>query len=75
MDLARLRYLRGTDEQIVAPKKYRTIPGVLRSLRPEVVRIYTEAAQGALARGDAGQYAAVRDGVGTELHAETANLA
>lgn len=60
LDLARLRYLRGTDEQLIAPKKYRSIPGVLRSLRPEIVELYTDAAREALARGTAGQYAAER---------------
>lgn len=37
VDLDRLAYLRRTDEQLTVPKKYRSIPGLLRALRPEVL--------------------------------------
>ena len=37
VDLDRLTYLRTTDEQIIVPKKYRSIPGLMRALRPELL--------------------------------------
>ncbi len=37
LDLQRLRYLRDTDEKLMVPKKYRTIPGLIRALRPEIL--------------------------------------
>lgn len=40
LDLRRLRYLRETDERLIVPKPYRSIPGLLRALRPEIVQHY-----------------------------------
>ena len=37
IDLDRLAYLRRTDEELRVPKKYRSIPGLLRAMRPEVL--------------------------------------
>lgn len=37
LDLERLRYLRDTDEALVVPKPYRTIPGLWRALKPSVI--------------------------------------
>ena len=37
VDLDRLAYLRRTDEELSVPKKYRSIPGLLRAVRPEIV--------------------------------------
>jgi predicted amidohydrolase len=37
IDLDRLAYLRRTDEELLVPKKYRSIPGLLRAMRPEVL--------------------------------------
>ena len=42
LDLDRLEYLRGEDEQIVFPKPYDAIPGILRWRRPELYRGLTE---------------------------------
>ncbi|MBL8382326.1 MAG: carbon-nitrogen hydrolase family protein [Burkholderiales bacterium] len=36
LDMARLAFLRGEDEKIEFPKRYNTIPGVLRWRRPEL---------------------------------------
>jgi predicted amidohydrolase len=38
LDLQRLRYLRNTDERLIVPKPYRTVPGLLRALRPSIVQ-------------------------------------
>ncbi len=38
IDTARLAYLRHTDEQLMVPKKYRSIPGLTRALRPELLK-------------------------------------
>ncbi len=59
LDLARLRYLRATDEQIIVPKKYRVVPGVLRSLRPAVTEMYSQEAQAAAEQDIIGQYEAI----------------
>ena len=37
VDLDRLAYLRRTDEELSVPKKYRSIPGLLRAVRPEII--------------------------------------
>lgn len=37
IDRDRLAYLRRTDEELIVPKKYRSIPGLLRAVRPEIV--------------------------------------
>lgn len=42
LDLRRLRYLRDTDEQLIVPKPYRVVPGLLRALYPSVVQKYAE---------------------------------
>lgn len=55
LDLARLRYLRATDEQIIVPKKYRVVPGLLRSLRPTVTEMYSRAASTAAEQEIIGQ--------------------
>lgn len=39
VDLDRLDYLRRTDEELSVPKKYRSIPGLLRAVRPEILEI------------------------------------
>ena len=39
VDLERLDYLRRTDEELSVPKKYRSIPGLLRAVRPEILEI------------------------------------
>ena len=36
LDLARLEFLRGEDEKIEVPRRYRTVPGLLRWRRPEL---------------------------------------
>jgi predicted amidohydrolase len=36
LDLARLEYLRSEDERIEFPKRYRTVPGLMRWRRPEL---------------------------------------
>jgi predicted amidohydrolase len=41
LDLRRLRYLRDMDERLTVPKPYRSIPGLLRALRPEIVQSYS----------------------------------
>jgi predicted amidohydrolase len=56
LDLARLRYLRSTDEQIIVPKKYRVVPGLLRSLRPAVAEMYSHEATTAAEHETIGQY-------------------
>lgn len=38
LDLDRIRWLRETDEQLVVPAPYRTIPGVLKWRRPELYK-------------------------------------
>jgi predicted amidohydrolase len=38
IDLERLAYLRRTDEQLIVPKKYRSIPGLTRALPPELIQ-------------------------------------
>jgi len=37
VDAERLAYLRRTDEQLIVPKKYRSIPGLMRALRPDLL--------------------------------------
>jgi predicted amidohydrolase len=46
VDLDRLVYLRRTDEQLIVPKKYRSIPGLTRALRPELLDQLRQAAGG-----------------------------
>ena len=48
VDMGRLRTLRSHEEELVLPKRFRTIPGVLRSLPPSVVRAYCDTASEAL---------------------------
>jgi hypothetical protein len=36
LDLDRVRWLRDTDEELIVPAPYRTIPGVLKWRRPEL---------------------------------------
>jgi hypothetical protein len=36
LDLDRLEFLRGEDEKIEVPRRYRTVPGLLRWRRPEL---------------------------------------
>jgi hypothetical protein len=36
LDLDRIRWLRETDEELIVPAPYRTIPGVLKWRRPEL---------------------------------------
>jgi len=40
IDLARLNFMRDTDEAIVVPKPYKGMPGLLKWLRPEVSELY-----------------------------------
>jgi predicted amidohydrolase len=42
LDLERVRGLRGTEEELLVPAPYRTIPGILDWRRPEVLRSLTE---------------------------------
>jgi predicted amidohydrolase len=42
LDLARIRGLRDTEEELLVPAPYRTIPGILDWRRPEVLRSLTE---------------------------------
>ena len=42
LDLDRLQFLRDEDERIEFPKRYETIPGVLRWRRPELYRTLVE---------------------------------
>lgn len=44
LDLERLRYLRRTDERLTVPKLYRSIPGLLRALPPQVMEQYLQVA-------------------------------
>lgn len=44
LDMARLRYMQETDETIIVPKPYHSVPGLLRWLRRSVVEHYAEAA-------------------------------
>ncbi len=41
LDLRRLHYLRDMDERLTVPKAYRSVPGLLRALRPEIVQSYS----------------------------------
>ncbi len=36
LDIDRIRWLRDTDEELIVPAPYRTIPGVLKWRRPEL---------------------------------------
>jgi 5-aminopentanamidase len=40
IDLERLKFMRETDEDIIVPKPYRGMPGLLKWLRPEVIDLY-----------------------------------
>jgi hypothetical protein len=42
LDLDRLEYLRGQDARIEFPRRYDTIPGMMRWRRPELYRALTE---------------------------------
>ena len=42
LDLDRVRWLRETEEELIVPAPYRTIPGVLAWRRPEILRSLTE---------------------------------
>jgi predicted amidohydrolase len=42
LDLERIRWLRSTDEELIVPAPYRTIPGVLTWRRPAVLGALTE---------------------------------
>ena len=44
LDLERVRKLRATEEELIVPAPYRTIPGILSWRRPEVLGALTEAA-------------------------------
>jgi predicted amidohydrolase len=44
IDVERLAYLRRTDEQLIVPKKYRTIPGLLRAFKPGLLNNLQKAA-------------------------------
>jgi predicted amidohydrolase len=46
VDIARLRYLRETDEELMVPKKYLSIPGLLRALPPQVAEHLQRAVTG-----------------------------
>lgn len=37
VDLERLNYLRDTDEKLMVPKQYRSVPGLIRALRQEIL--------------------------------------
>jgi predicted amidohydrolase len=45
IDLERVRRLRATEEELIVPAPYRTIPGILKWRRPEVLRALTDDAE------------------------------
>jgi predicted amidohydrolase len=45
IDLERVRQLRATEEELIVPAPYRTIPGILKWRRPEVLRSLTDDAE------------------------------
>jgi predicted amidohydrolase len=45
LDLERVRRLRATEEELIGPAPYRTIPGILTWRRPDVLRSLTEDAE------------------------------
>jgi omega-amidase len=45
LDFARIRTLRSTEEELIVPAPYRTIPGILGWRRPEVLRALTDDAE------------------------------
>jgi hypothetical protein len=45
LDFERIRHLRATEEELIVPAPYRTIPGILSWRRPEVLGALTEAAR------------------------------
>jgi len=45
LDFERIRKLRSTEEELIVPAPYRTIPGILSWRRPEVLGALTEAAR------------------------------
>jgi len=45
LDFERIRTLRATEEELIVPAPYRTIPGILSWRRPEVLGALTEAAR------------------------------
>lgn len=46
IDLARLRWLRATDDSMANPKPFISLPGLLRARRPELYPVLSAAAQG-----------------------------
>lgn len=54
LNAERLAYLRETDEQLMVPKKYRSIPGLLRALRPEIRQLPARAASNPIKGGQGG---------------------
>jgi hypothetical protein len=45
LDLERVRRLRETEEELIVPAPYRTIPGILSWRRPEVLGVLTDEAR------------------------------
>lgn len=43
VDLERLKYLRETNEKLMVPKRYHSIPGLLKQLRPEILEMPAKA--------------------------------